>query len=589
MDFGAIPEWFAARCRLTPDAEAVVMGGLRWTYRELDQRSNRLAHLLVSLGVRADDPVVVLMERTPDLVTALLAVVKAGGCYMPLHSTYPLDRMEWIVRQAGRPVLLTDAAWQERGLPGGAPAVVVDRDERLASMPDTDAGIVPEPGHLAYVMYTSGSTGEPKGVAVSHRSVLDLVRDRSWDTGWHRRVPMLAPYAFDVSTYEVWVPLLRGGTVVMPEPGEIDVGTIKSLIQTEDITGLHLTAGLFRVIAEEAPECLSGVREVMTGGDVVAPGAVQRVLQACPDIVVRAMYGPTETTLFATHAAFSSPYEPGATVPIGQPMDGMRVYILDPELRPVPPGVTGELYVAGTGVARGYLGRPALTAERFVADCVLGGGERMYRTGDLARWTADGSADFVGRADEQVKIRGFRIELAEVESVLARHPDVNDVAVVARENGLGDKALAAYVVPAERDLDLSVLTAHAARALPDYMVPSAFVVLPALPLTPNGKLDRKALREPEVAAAQSGSAYRAPRDALEESLCGLFAEVLDLPRVGVDDDFFDQGGQSLLAMRLISRIDAVLGMRVTIRMLFDAPTVADLAAELHRTAAVQVA
>jgi acyl-CoA synthetase (AMP-forming)/AMP-acid ligase II len=335
------------------------------------------------------------------------------------------------------------------------------------------------------------------------------------------------------------------------------------------------------VIAEEAPDVLTGVREVMTGGDVIAPSSVAKVLGACPDIVVRAMYGSTESTLFTTNSPMTAPFTPGVTVPVGRPMDTIRVYVLDAELRQVPVGETGELYVAGPRLARGYLRRPDLTAERFVADPFGEPGDRMYRTGDLGRWTPDGLIDFAGRADDQVKIRGFRVELAEVESTLAKAPGLAHVAVVAKPADDGTKRLVAYVAAQAGDVDLDALRATAKEWLPGYMVPDAFVVLDQLPLTPNGKLDRRALPEPPAA---TGSADQHPRTEAERVLCDLFAEVLGIPSVGIDDDFFELGGQSLLAMRLINRIQDVTGTAVPIVALFDAGTVAGLAGELDAAA-----
>ncbi|HEX6472279.1 MAG TPA: non-ribosomal peptide synthetase [Streptosporangiaceae bacterium] len=577
---------FAEQAGRTPDAIAVSAGPVRLTYRELDERANQVAHRLRGLGVRAETPVAVLMQRSIDVVVAILGILKAGGCYLPLHNTYPPERKQWIIDQSGTPVLLADEPTRAAGLPTGPRVVVVGADAELRVEPTSDPGVAVQPGELAYVIYTSGSTGHPKGVAVAHRDVLGLALDSCWDTGRHERVLMVAPHAFNVSTYELWVPLLHGGQIVVAPPGDQDIETLGRLIATERITGVHLTAGLFRVVAEEAPHCLAGVREVLTGGDVIAPGAVQRVLDACPGIVVRAMYGATEATLFSTNAPMEAPYTAGATVPVGRPMDDITLHVLDDRLAPVPADVVGELYIAGRGVARGYFGRPDLTAERFVANPFGAPGERMYRTGDLVRVNDDGLLEFVGRANDQVKILGFRVELAEVESVLATSPGLAHVAVVARENRSGEKRLVAYVVaesggagPGGAELDTAALRAHAKDALPEYMVPAAFVQVDGLPLTPNGKLDRRALPEPDF---DTVSTYRAPQDARQEVLCSIFAEVLEVPRVGIDDSFFDLGGQSLLAMRLISRIRSVLDVDLPISVLFDAPTVAGLAGQLDK-------
>ncbi|MFJ8996720.1 amino acid adenylation domain-containing protein [Streptomyces sp. NPDC102279] len=572
----SVPAAFAAQALRSPGAVAVRCAGRELSYRELDERANQLTHRLVGLGVGPEAPVAVLMERSVDLVVALLAVLKAGAFYLPLHSGYPLDRMQWIVDETAAPVLLTDRAMRDRGLPSGAALVVVDEDTELAGLPVGDPGVESRPDQLAYVMYTSGSTGRPKGVAVTHRDILDLVGDGMFGAGAHERVLMVAPYAFDPSTYELWVPLLHGGRTVVTPGDDLSVATLARLITEEAITGLQVTAGLFRVMAEEDPGCFAGVREVITGGDVISPTAVQRVLEHCPDTVVRCAYGPTETTLFASQAPWTAADVVPAPIPVGRPLDRMRAYVLDETLAPAPAGVAAELYLAGAGLARGYFGRPDLTAERFVADPFGAAGSRMYRTGDLARWSGEGLLEFVGRADDQVKIRGFRIELGEVEAVLSRFPGLSQVAVTAREDQPGDKSLVGYVVAeaGSSSPDTDGLRAHASGLLPEYMVPSAFVVLDRLPLTTNGKVDHRALPAPET--PKPARAGRGPRTPREEILCGLFAEVLGLPTVGIDDSFFELGGHSLLATRLASRIRAILGVKLSIHRLLKTPTVAAL-------------
>ncbi|MFH0241959.1 amino acid adenylation domain-containing protein [Streptomyces sp. HK10] len=567
---------FAEQARRTPDAVAVSSGGHRLSYRELDERANRLAHRLGKLGVRTDTPVAVLMERSVDVVVAILAVLKAGGCYLPLHSAYPLRRMQLIMDHCAPPVLLTDEETHGRGLPEGAEVVTVEGERGLAEYPADDPGVPVDPDQLAYVIHTSGSTGAPKGVAVTHREALGLALDSVWDGDRHRRVLMLAPYAFNVSTYELWVPLLHGGHIVVPPAGDLGVAVIRRLISEERITGVHLTAGLFRVLMEADPGCLTGVREVLTGGDVIAPSAVRRALEHNPDLVVRAMYGATEATLFSAHLPMTAPLGFDGPVPVGRPMDGVRLHVLDAELRAVPAGDIGELHISGRGLARGYFGRPDLTAERFVPDPFGAPGERMYRTGDLVRLGHDGLLEYLGRADQQVKVRGFRVELAEVEAALARFPGIRHAAVVGVASAQ-EQRLVAYCVPARGDLDVAGLRAHLAELLPDYMVPAAFVAVPELPLTPNGKLDRRALPKP---GPETGSTGRAPRNERQETLCALFAEALEVPRVGIDDSFFDLGGQSLAAMRLLSRIRSVFGTDLTITQFFDAPTVLGLDALL---------
>ncbi|KAB1979318.1 non-ribosomal peptide synthetase, partial [Streptomyces triticiradicis] len=559
----ALPELFARQVRATPDAVAVVAGATELTYRELDRRSNRLARALVRRGVRPETPVAVLLDRSADLVVALLAIIKAGGAYAPLDARFPQSRIDLILREAGAALVLTEEVL----------AALIDGE------PDSsDVGVRCDQRQSAYVMYTSGSTGRPKGVVVTHRDVVGLALTPEYRGGGHERVLMHSPTAFDLSTYELWVPLLNGGRIVVAPPERLDLDLLQHTISTHGVTGLWLTAGLFRLVAEERPGLLAGVREVWTGGDVVSPAAVARVLEACPGIEVVNGYGPTEATTLATRHPVHGLPENAATVPIGGPMANMRAYVLDERLRPVPTGLVGELYLAGTGVARGYLGRPGLTAERFTADPYGPPGSRMYRTGDLAWWPAEGTLEFAGRTDHQVKLRGLRIEPGEIEAILAGCPGVAQAAVVAREDRPGDKRLVAYLVPTpEGEPEAAELSGRLRRDLPDYMVPSAFVTLDALPLTANGKLDRAALPAPEYGTTGTGRGPRTPR---EQLLCDLFAEVLGREQVRIDDNFFDLGGHSLLAARLASRVRETLGLELGLRMLFEAPTVAGLSERL---------
>ncbi|MDQ0937556.1 non-ribosomal peptide synthase/polyketide synthase [Streptomyces turgidiscabies] len=564
-----LPELFAAQVARTPDAAAVVQGGTTVSYAELDARAHRLARLLRRQGVRPGTPVVMLMERSLTHVVTTLAITKAGGAYVPLHDTYPLDRMRYVVADTAAALVLADRAEAARAEELGARVLVVDEHGAPSdARHDGELNVGLHPQDLAYVMYTSGSTGLPKGVAVTQRGVVDLVRDHCWRPGTHERVLLHAPHAFDVSCYELWVPLVSGGTVVVAPPGHLDAATITELISTHGITAIHLTAGFFRVIAEEAPECFAGVREVLTGGDVVSPAAVARVLEHAPDAVLRHLYGPTETTLCVTQHEVRAPYAARGSLPIGRPTGNTRAYVLDQYLQPVPAGVPGELFVSGTGLARGYLHRPDLTCERFVADPFGGSGERMYRTGDLVRYNPAGELEYLARADDQVKIRGFRVELGEIETVLSTRSELAQAAVVVREDRPGDRRLVAYVVAAEArtgDVDTAGLRAFVRQTLPDYMVPSAFVVLDGLPLTPNGKLDRKALPAPDYAAGSTGRAARTP---VEELLCTLFAEVLGLSAVGADDGFFDLGGDSILSIQLVSRARAA-GLGLAVRDVFE--------------------
>lgn len=578
---GTLVTAFAARVTDTPDAEAVRDGNGSLTYQELDHLADALARRLVESGVGPETPVPILMHRSRELLVAFLGVLKAGAAYLPLHTTHPARRLSGVLDGNGSPVIIVDDVHGGHEVVAGGSRTPLRVD--LAGTGDVPApvAVAIHPDQLAYVMYTSGSTGEPKGIAVTHQNVLDLARDRCWEVTAADRVLLQAPHAFDGSVYEIWAPLLAGGSVVVAPPGTLDASGLRTVLRGQAVTRLSLTAGLFDVLAEEDPDCFAGLAEVTTGGDVIPPRAVARVLGAHPGTVVRTTYGPTEATLCVTQRAWTSPPAPDGAVPLGDPLDDTTLLVLDGQLRPVPPGVTGELYLSGAGLARGYLGRAEQTASRFVA-CPSGPpGCRMYRTGDLVRWTRDGELMFLGRNDGQIKIRGFRVEPGEVERVVAALRGVGRVSVVARDIGSAGRQLVAYVASdgsagaadsaALRDR-LPELAAAVADRLPEELRPSSWVVLDAIPLTANGKVDRAALPAPE-AATGSG---RPPRTRREAVLCGLFGELLGIHGVGIDDSFFDLGGHSLLAARLVSRIRNILDADLDVATLFEAPTVAAL-------------
>ncbi|AQZ69227.1 hypothetical protein BKM31_54140 [[Actinomadura] parvosata subsp. kistnae] len=559
----SVVELVEGRVGRAPGAVAVSWRGGSLSYGDLWGRAGRLAGVLAARGVSRGGRVAVVMDRSVDLLVAFLGVWLAGAAYVPVDRAYPVDRVRFMLADAGVSLAVCDEAAAGL-LPEGVESLVV------GAFPGGDVGGLVRPGPLdaAYVMYTSGSTGVPKGVVVPHGAVAALVGDPGLEVGPGDAVLMHASHAFDASLHDIWVPLACGARVVIAEPGVVDGERLAAYV-ADGVTVAQLTAGTFRVVAEEAPESFAGLREVATGGDVVPLAAVERVRAACPNLRVRHTYGPTESTLYTTWHVIEPGAAVGAVLPIGGPVAGRRVFVLDAFLHPVPPGVAGELYVAGAGLALGYLDRPGLTAERFVA-CPWGG--RMYRTGDLAYWTAGGELVFVGRVDAQVKIRGYRVEPGEVEAALVAQPGVGEAVVLGREG-----RLVGYVV-AGGEVDGQELRARLGRVLPEFMVPAAVVVLDELPLTVNGKVDRAALPDPDFAPAGGG---REPRSAAERVLCELFAQVLGLDRVGVEDGFFALGGDSITSMQLAARARRA-GIALTPRQIFEHKTPERLAVLAER-------
>ncbi|GGW10051.1 hypothetical protein GCM10010230_60490 [Streptomyces narbonensis] len=565
-----VPDLIAARAAATPDTVCVEFREHRLTYRELDERAGRLAHWLAGQGVGPESRVVVLLPRSADLVVALLAVWKAGGTYVPVDPEYPASRVRAVVEDSA-PVLVLD----EERLAG---VDLSDRSPHPAHGPRVPVGA----DHAAYVIYTSGSTGTPKGVVIRHGALAILLtgmQDRFTLTA-EDRLLACATVAFDIAALELFLPLLAGGRVVLAGKDDIIQPTaLLGLVQRSGVTVMQATPALWQSLVTHAPACLTGLRVISTGEAL--PLALAETL--CRHAAeVTNLYGPTETTVYAT-AARLLPGHSGLPPSVGGPVAGTRILVLDHALRPVPPGATGDLWIAGEGLARGYHGRPGMTAERFVA-CPFGPpGARMYRSGDLARWTVTGEVEYLGRSDHQIKLRGFRIEPAEVEHTLTRHPAVRRAVVIAREDRPGDHRLVAYVVPesATEPPSTELLREALGERLPAYMIPAAFVALTELPLTPNGKLDRSALPCPEL----EGDEYRAPGSPRERTLCALFAEVLGAERIGLDDDFFVLGGHSLMATRLVARVRAEMGVDIPMHLLFTAPTVAELTARWDEMAA----
>ncbi|MFI6151838.1 non-ribosomal peptide synthase/polyketide synthase, partial [Kitasatospora sp. NPDC051170] len=576
-----LPELFAGQVARTPDAVAVVFEGVELSYAELDARANRLARLLTGRGVGPESVVGVVMERGVELVVSLLGVLKAGAAYLPVDPEYPAERIAFTLADADAVCVLTQRTTASV-VPGHVPVVVLDSPETVAELAETDAGPVTGngllPSHPAYVIYTSGSTGRPKGVVVAHAGIVNRLvwMQSAYGLSGADRVLQKTPFGFDVSVWEFFWPLVVGAGLVVARPqGHRDPGYLAGLIAGSGVTTVHFVPSMLEAFLREpsAGSC-GGLRRVVCSGEALPEELRDRFFGVFPQGVdLHNLYGPTEASVDVT--AWECGADQAGPVLIGAPVLNTRVYVLGERLEPVAPGVTGELYLAGVQLARGYVNRPGLSAERFVA-CPFGTpGERMYRTGDRVRWSADGQLEYLGRADDQVKIRGFRIEPGEVQAVVAAHPQVAQAAVIAREDSPGDVRLVAYLVPEGPGVDVDAVREFTAGRLPSHMIPSAFVELEALPLTVNGKLDRKALPAPDFSAELSAGS-RGPSTPREEILCAAFAEVLGLESVGVDDDFFRLGGHSLLAVRLVELL-RVRGVSVSVRALFQSPTVAGLA------------
>ncbi|HLP75388.1 MAG TPA: amino acid adenylation domain-containing protein [Candidatus Paceibacterota bacterium] len=581
-----IHDLFEAQVTKTPEATALVFGPERITYRKLNERANQLAHRLRKAGVQTETLVGLCLDRSVEMIIAMLAILKAGGGYVPLDRNYPAERLAFMLRDTALPVLITDSQFAST-LPRNSVRKIIhlDQERGLESEPTGNLPSATTAEDLAYVIYTSGSTGTPKGAAIPHRGVVRLVRGADYATFSPSDVMLqLAPISFDASTFEIWGALLNGATLVIHPPHIPSLEELGRTIESHQITMLWLTAGLFHQIVDHQLASLKSVRQLLAGGDVLSVPQVLRVLRELPDCQLINGYGPTENTTFTCCYRIPADWTGGQSVPIGKPIRNTRVYVLDRHLAPVPVGIPGELFIAGDGLARGYLNRSELNAEKFVRWNHPGVGvtETLYRTGDRVRWLPDGNLEFLGRKDQQVKIRGFRIEPGEVEAVLKQHPGIRDAAIVARESRGQDRQLVAYLTLRDGAVvDEPALREFLNAKLPAYMIPTRFVPLPALPLTPNGKLDTRALPTPESENIIVGAT--SPRNSAEESLCEIWREILGRNSFGVHDNFFHLGGHSLLVTQMVSRIARIFHFELPVRAVFEAPTIASLAERIQRT------
>jgi len=577
-----LTQLFAERAALRSHAPALSYGGRQTSYLELASHARAWAGRLATCGIADEALVGIYLERSPEAIIAMLAALEAGGAYLPLDPSYPKERLAFMINDAGLRVIITDRKLRER-LPVGDFEVLLANDLPSGDASDRLLPDVCDPDRLAYVMYTSGSTGVPKAVEVTHRGVVRLVSTGLFALGEDDVELQLVSLSFDPSALEIWSCLLGGGTLVLHPSRNPSLEEIGDALREHRITSTIFITGLFPLMVDEHLDDLLGLRQVIVGGDVMPPSAAQRLLVAAPGLRLINAYGPTEGTIVATAHVMTEPAEVSAQIPIGRPVANTQIYLLDPAGHLVPDGLPGEIWIGGHGVARGYRARPELTAQRFAADPFSERSRaQMYRTGDIGRWRRDGGLDFLGRVDAQVKIRGFRVEPGEIEVVLGQHPDVRECSVIPYEFAPGDRRLAAYVVPrAGQSLQGSELRAHLKSRLPEFMIPSTFTLLEELPRTVNDKVERSLL--PTPGAGLSPNTERvAPRTPIEKEIQAIWIEVLRIPNVGIDDDFFETGGHSLLALQTVSRLHARFGQLVRLRDLYQTRTIRSLSGLIEK-------
>ncbi|MBD2208320.1 amino acid adenylation domain-containing protein [Nostoc linckia FACHB-104] len=574
-----IHQLFAEQVERTPNAVAVIFGEQQLTYRELNNQANKLAADLQTLGVKSDVLVGICIERSLEMVVGLLAILKAGGAYLPLDPNYPQERLEYMIKDADILVLLTQQKLINFLPQYQGKVICLDKWEVINQENHSILETNVKPDNLAYVIYTSGSTGKPKGVMISHRSICNhmIWMQSEFPLTESDRVLQKTPFSFDASVWEFYAPLLAGGKLILAKPdGHQDTAYLVEVIAEQKITILQLVPSLLRVLLEkEKIQTCQTLRRVFCGGEVLTIDLHNKLFQLLPDVELCNLYGPTEATIDTTY--YKCKYEGnGSSVPIGKAIANAQVYLLDGHLQPAPIGVPGEIYIGGAGLAQGYLNRPDLTNEKFILNPFISG-TRLYKTGDLARYLPDGNIEFIGRIDGQVKLRGFRIELGEIETQLNQHSQIQQAVVLVREDLPGEKRLVAYIVPNQKQSPtVSDLRNFLKQNLPEYMIPTVFILLDNLPFLPNGKVDRKALPAPDNTRPDLEAVFVAPRTQIEEILVQIWSEVLRLDNVGINDNFFELGGDSILSLQVIAKANQA-GLQLTPKQIFEYQTIADLA------------
>jgi len=578
---------FEEQVNIRGDAIAARFGQIEISYAELNTRANQLAHYLQDRGIQAEELVGICIEQSIEMLVGLLGILKAGAAYLPLDSSYPDDRLEMMLDDA-QEILITQQHQASRFAAHGRKILCLDREWEVIAQRSNDNPTHQATGNsLAYVIYTSGSTGKPKGVEVEQRAISRLVINTDYvDIGIADRIGQASNASFDAATFEVWGALLNGASIFgISKETALSPENLEQVIKEQQVTTLFLTTALFNQIARQKPEAFAPLKNLLFGGEAVDTEAVRIVIDKGRPTRLLHVYGPTENTTFSTWYLINHITPEATIIPIGKAIANSNTYILDKQQQAVPIGVVGELYVGGEGLARGYLNRPELTAEKFIVNPYgKSASNRLYRTGDLVKYLADGNIEFIGRSDFQVKIRGFRIEIGEIESMISQYQDVRDVIIIAKDDQLGNKSLIAYVVPKlETDITPSQLRSFLKEKLPDYMIPAAFVIMDKLPLTPNGKVDKKALPLPEDQRSQLEVDYVMPQTEAERLIASVWQEVLQLSNVGIYDNFFEIGGNSLLLVQAYSKLQNLFGSQVSMVMLFRYPNIHALAEHLSQS------